>query len=118
MPDKADTKPGAAVCVVVASEGYPGKYVKGKPITGLEGLDEDIILFHAGTITDTAGQLVSAGGRVLNVVATGETVSAAAALVYENLPRIDFPGSFYRRDIGQISNRLHGSIPDGKREIV
>ena len=102
MPDKADTKPGAAVCVVVASEGYPGKYVKAKPITGLEGLDEDIILFHAGTITDTAGQLVSAGGRVLNVVATGETVPAAAERVYANLPRIDFPGSFYRKDIGGI----------------
>ncbi len=118
MPDKADTKPGAAVCVVVASEGYPGKYVKGKPITGLEGLDEEIIIYHAGTATDASGRLVSNGGRVLNVVAEGKDILAAAALVYENLPRIDFPGSFYRRDIGQISNRLHGSIPDGKREIV
>ena len=100
LPDKVDTKPGAAVCVVLASEGYPGSYEKGRPITGLEGLDEDIILFHAGTATDASGRLVSNGGRVLNVVATGETIPDAARKVYENIPRIDFPGSFYRRDIG------------------
>ncbi len=89
----------AAICVVVASEGYPGKYEKGKPIGGLEDLDEDIIVFHAGT-DESEGQLVSAGGRVLNVVGLGETIPAAAARVYENIPRIDFPGSFYRKDIG------------------
>ncbi|UCH63452.1 MAG: phosphoribosylamine--glycine ligase [Fidelibacterota bacterium] len=99
LPDSVNTKPGAAVCVVVASEGYPGEYEKGKPITGLERLDEDIIVYHAGT-ADRDGQLVSAGGRVLNVVGMGETIAAAAARVYENIPRIDFPGSFYRKDIG------------------
>ena len=100
LPDKVDTKPGAAVCVVLASEGYPGSYEKGRPITGLEGLDEDIVQFHAGTATDASGRLVSNGGRVLNVVATGETIPDAARKVYENIPRIDFPGSFYRKDIG------------------
>ena len=100
LPERVDTKPGAAVCVVLASEGYPGKYEKGKPIGGLERLDEDIILFHAGTATDASGRLVSNGGRVLNVVATGETIPDAARKVYENIPRIDFPGSFYRKDIG------------------
>jgi len=85
--------------VVLAAEGYPGKYEKGRPISGLNRLDEDIILYHAGT-ADRDGQLVSAGGRVLNVVATGETIPDAAGRVYENLPRIDFPGSFYRKDIG------------------
>ncbi len=100
LPNEVATKLGAAVCVVLASEGYPGVYEKGKPITGLEGLDEDIIVFHAGTATDSDGRLVSAGGRVLNVVGMGETIPDAARKVYENIPRIDFPGSFYRRDIG------------------
>jgi len=88
------------VCVVLAAEGYPGKYEKGRPISGLNRLDEDIILFHAGTTTDNGGRLISSGGRVLNVVATGQTTPDAARKVYENIPRIDFPGSFYRRDIG------------------
>lgn len=100
LPDKADTKPGAAVCVVLASEGYPGSYAKGKPITGLEGLDEEIIIYHAGTAANDQGHLVSSGGRVLNVVATGENLGAARDKVYANIDRIDFPGSFYRKDIG------------------
>ncbi|MBA7595007.1 MAG: phosphoribosylamine--glycine ligase [Calditrichaeota bacterium] len=100
LPDKVDTKPGAAVCVVLAAEGYPGKYEKGRPISGLDRLDEDIILYHAGTANDSDGQLVSSGGRVLNVVATGQTIPDAARKVYENIDRIDFPGSFYRKDIG------------------
>jgi len=102
LPDSVDTQPGAAVCVVLASEGYPGPYEKGKPIGGLENLDGDITVFHAGT-ADRDGQLVSAGGRVLNVVGVGETIPDAAGRVYENIPRIDFPGSFYRKDIGSIN---------------
>ncbi|UCD38815.1 MAG: phosphoribosylamine--glycine ligase [Fidelibacterota bacterium] len=100
LPDKPVIRPGAAVCVVVASEGYPGSYEKGKPITGLEGLDGDMIIYHAGTSLDESGRLVSSGGRVLNVVGTGATIPDAARKVYENIPRIDFPGSFYRKDIG------------------
>jgi phosphoribosylamine--glycine ligase len=100
LPDSVATKPGAAVCVVLASEGYPGSYEKGKPITGLEGLDGDMIIYHAGTSLDEGGQLVSSGGRVLNVVGTGGTIPDAARKVYGNIPRIDFPGSFYRNDIG------------------
>lgn len=100
LPDRIDPKPGVAVCVVVASEGYPGKYEKGRPISGLDRLDEDIIIYHAGTANDSEGQLVSNGGRVLNVVATGQTIPDAARKVYANIDRIDFPGSFYRKDIG------------------
>lgn len=100
LPDRIDPKPGAAVCVVLAAEGYPGKYEKGRPISGLDRLDEDIIIYHAGTANDSDGQLVSSGGRVLNVVAMGQTIPDAARKVYENIPRIDFPGSIYRKDIG------------------
>ncbi|MFB0515618.1 MAG: phosphoribosylamine--glycine ligase, partial [Candidatus Neomarinimicrobiota bacterium] len=96
LPGSVQTKVGAAVCVVVASDGYPGKYEKDRPISGLERLDEDIILYHAGTTRDHNGSLVSNGGRVLNVVARGKTIPQAARLVYENIPRVDFPGSFYR----------------------
>ena len=102
LPDQVATKPGAAVCVVLASEGYPGSYDKGSPITGLDRLDEDIILYHAGTATDSDGRLVSAGGRVLNVVGMGETIPDAARKVYKNIGRINFPGSFYRKDIGSL----------------
>ncbi|UCD38852.1 MAG: phosphoribosylamine--glycine ligase, partial [Fidelibacterota bacterium] len=58
------------------------------------------IIYHAGTSLDENGQLVSSGGRVLNVVGTGTTIPDAARKVYGNIPRIEFPGSFYRKDIG------------------
>jgi len=100
LPDEAKAHAGAAVSVVLAAEGYPGSYEKGHPIAGLDRLDDDVLVFHAGTALDEDGRLVSNGGRVLNVAATGDTLSQAAKKVYGNIPRINFPGSFYRRDIG------------------
>ncbi len=100
VPIAHRVKPGAATCVVLASEGYPGSYEKGKPISGLERLDGDAILFHAGTRGDDDGRLLSNGGRVLNVVGLGESRVSAREKVYANIGRIEFPGSFYRKDIG------------------
>ncbi len=87
----------ACVGVVMASAGYPGSYETGFPITGLDKLDEDILVFHAGTATREG--VVTSGGRVLTVVARGETLDEARARVYTNIPRIHFEGCHYRRDI-------------------
>ena len=87
----------ACVGVVMASGGYPGKYKTGFPITGLDKLDRDILVFHAGTIVKEGA--VTNGGRVLTVVAKGKTLTDARARVYANIPRIHFEGCHYRRDI-------------------
>jgi len=87
----------ACVGVVMASAGYPGSYKTGFPITGLNRLDEDILVFHAGTAKKEG--IVTSGGRVLTVVAQGATLDEARARVYANLPRIHFEGCHYRRDI-------------------
>jgi len=87
----------ACVGVVMASQGYPGSYKTGFPITGLDKLDEGILIFHAGT-TIREG-IVTDGGRVLTVVARGKTLEEARDKVYTNLPRIHFEGCHYRRDI-------------------
>ncbi len=77
----------ACVGVVMASAGYPGKYKTGFPITGLDNLDKDILVFHAGTkIGSEPGQVLTNGGRVLTVVAIGKTIAEARAKVYLNLP--------------------------------
>ena len=95
-------KPGAAVCVVLASGGYPGNYEKGKPITFDTTLEpaEDLIVFHAGT-SRKAGRVVTAGGRVLGVTGLGEDVSRAAARAYQGLEKISFEGMYCRRDIAR-----------------
>jgi len=87
----------ACVGVVMASQGYPGSYKTGFPITGLDKLDEDILVFHAGTTMRDG--IVTDGGRVLTVVAKGKTLEEARDKVYINLPRIHFEGCHYRRDI-------------------
>ena len=89
----------AAVCVVMAAEGYPGSYPKGMPITGLENLPPEIMVFHAGTACRD-GQLVTAGGRVLGVTALGEDIKTAIARAYAAVEKIHFPNCHYRRDIG------------------
>ena len=89
---------GACVGVVMASGGYPGSYKQGFPITGLDRIDSDILVFHAGTKLD-GGKICTAGGRVLTVVAAGKTVAEARERVYLNLPRISFEGCHYRKDI-------------------
>jgi len=93
------------VSVVLASGGYPGSYEKGKVITGLDAVEDGIIVFHAGTKTDEAGNIVTSGGRVLAVTAAGETHEEARAKAYNNVKRIDFEGVQYRTDIGVIYRR-------------
>lgn len=90
----------AACGVVVASAGYPGTFEKGKPITGLDALDDDILVFHAGTRLQPDGTLVTNGGRVLTLVARGATVAAARERVYANVGRVKFDGARWRTDIG------------------
>jgi len=89
---------GACVGVVMASGGYPGNYKQGLPISGLERVDPNIVLFHAGTKVD-GGKICTAGGRVLTVVSTGKSISEARQKVYLNLPRISFENCHYRKDI-------------------
>jgi phosphoribosylamine--glycine ligase len=90
----------ACVGVVLASGGYPGPYQRGLPIEGIEDIDEDILVFHAGTALDGRGRLVTAGGRVLTLVALGPTLEAARRRVYDNVERVRFDGCQYRTDIG------------------
>ncbi|GAB4220339.1 MAG: phosphoribosylamine--glycine ligase [Acidobacteriota bacterium] len=95
-----DWSPEAAVCVVIASRGYPGKYPVGQEISGITMAEEDprTTVFHAGTRLEN-GKLVVAGGRVLGVTATGPDLEAAIMNVYESVNRIHFPDMYYRRDI-------------------
>jgi phosphoribosylamine--glycine ligase len=88
----------AAVGVVLASGGYPATYKLGYVIQGLDEVDRDVLVFHAGTKDDARG-IVTNGGRVVTVVATGATVAEARRKAYENVERIRFVDRFYRRDI-------------------
>ncbi|EKE71560.1 phosphoribosylamine--glycine ligase [Oceanibaculum indicum] len=91
-----------AMCVVMASNGYPGSYKKGTEIRGLEALPDanDLVVFHAGTARDEAYRLVATGGRVLGVTALGKDLAVAQKNAYDAIARIDWPEGFYRRDIG------------------
>jgi len=98
----------ACVGVVMASAGYPGSYKTGFPITGLDELDKDIVVFHAGTkVGSKGGQVLTNGGRVLTVVATGKTIAEARQKVYANISRIHFEGCHYRKDIAEIKEGEH-----------
>ena len=97
---KVEFNDGSFVDVVLASGGYPGSYEKGKEITGIENLSDDILIFHAGTKRD-GEKLVTSGGRVLNVVAHAPTLEQAIEKVYGEIPKIHFDGMFYRKDIGK-----------------
>jgi phosphoribosylamine--glycine ligase len=90
----------SSVTVMLASGGYPGSYETGRPIDGLDDVDPDVTVFHAGTKRDADGRFVTAGGRVLGVTATGKTMADARAKAYRNVERIHFEGMHYRRDIG------------------
>ena len=91
----------AAVCVVMAAEGYPGAYRKGDPIGGLDaaGRAESTTVFHAGTRAGPHGEILANGGRVLGVTATGPDLGTARDRAYAAIDRIDWPGGFCRRDI-------------------
>ena len=86
-------------CLVLASGGYPGSYEKGKVITGLKDVNEDIIVFHAGT-SFKDGEVVTSGGRVLNVCALGSSLEETRRKVYDAQEKINFEGKYYRKDIG------------------
>jgi phosphoribosylamine--glycine ligase len=98
---KIEWRDEACVGVVMASGGYPGKYRVGLPVSGLDEVDNDIMVFHAGTRTGDNGETLTSGGRVLTVAATGRTIAEARDKVYQNLPRIHFEGCHYRRDIAE-----------------
>jgi phosphoribosylamine--glycine ligase len=89
----------ACVGVVMASGGYPASYPTGFAINGLDGLDDETIVFHAGTREDDGGRVVTAGGRVLTVVGKGTTLEAARERAYTGAEHIDFQGAHYRKDI-------------------
>jgi phosphoribosylamine--glycine ligase len=95
----AEWNNNACVGVVMASAGYPGNYKTGFSITGLDKLDKEILVFHAGTRLDEKSQVYTDGGRVLTVTATGKNMAEARAKAYQNLPRIHFDGCHYRKDI-------------------
>ncbi len=102
--NEADIRWGddAAVCVVMASAGYPGKYEKGKEITGLDEVEkmEDVVVFHAGTRFQD-GKYLTNGGRVLGVTALADNIPRAIDRAYEAVEKISWDGAFYRRDIGK-----------------
>jgi len=92
--------PRPALCVVVASDGYPGAFDKGQAIRGLDEVEAaGTVVFHAGT-AERDGELINIGGRVLGVTALGDTVAEAQRTVYQALTRLDWPGAYYRKDIG------------------
>jgi phosphoribosylamine--glycine ligase len=96
--DRVNLTAKKAVCVILASEGYPGNYEKGKPISGLGADDLASVVFQAGT-TVKEGQLVTSGGRVLGVTGMGATIRAAAHNAYSRAEKITFDGRYLRRDI-------------------
>jgi len=106
---KLDWRDKKAICVVLASGGYPGGYVKGKVIRGLDRFTDEVLIFHAGTAFKNRGEdsslgkgrdIITAGGRVLNVVALGDSHQKAMERVYENVAKIEFEDMYYRSDIG------------------
>lgn len=91
----------ASVAVVMASDGYPGPYKTGARIFGLDDMDEDVTVFHAGTALNEEGAVVTAGGRVLAVTATAPNLAEARKRAYANAARIHFNGAYWRTDIAQ-----------------
>lgn len=95
--------PGSAMVVVMASNGYPGSYKKGSVIQKLEEAEyvaPSVKIFHAGTAVDSDGNFIATGGRVLGVTAKGKDLAEARDRAYQAVDEINWPGGFYRRDIG------------------
>ena len=99
--DGGRAAPGHAVCVVVASAGYPGSPRAGDPIAALPAADEGVLLFHGATRLGPDGRLESAGGRVLSVVGLGDTREQARRRAYEAVAAVRFEGMQYRTDVGR-----------------
>ena len=106
-------KDGAAVCVVLASKGYPEKVESGKLVT-IETLPENMVCFHAGTKIDDNQNIITSGGRVLGLTAWADTLEVAINDVYANIENVWFEGVQYRRDIGKrtLISRLHNGFTD------
>jgi phosphoribosylamine--glycine ligase len=107
--------PQPAVCVVMASKGYPGPYSKGHPIRGLVEADQlpGVKVFHAGTATDPQGRVVTAGGRVLNVTALGTSISNAKLNAYRAVKLIRWDGAWCRKDISDKAVGVPTEPPGG-----
>jgi phosphoribosylamine--glycine ligase len=101
-------KPGASVCVVLASGGYPGKFATGKPISGLTASEKitGVKVLHAGTRLSDNGNLLTSGGRVLGVIAVSSSLPSALQAAYSAAEKIHFEGMHYRKDIGGRRNHL------------
>ena len=99
-PEMVRVHSGACATVVMAAPGYPGTYPKGLPITGLEAVPEEVVVFHAGT-HHADGQIVTSGGRVLCVSALGADLATAVSRAYAGVAAIHFDGAHYRTDIGR-----------------
>jgi len=96
-------KPGAALGVVVAADGYPGFYAKGIPVTGLPRTDEErLLVFHASTGSDAAGVVRTGGGRCFTVVGRGDDLAQASEIAYRYTSQVKFKGAWFRSDIGKI----------------
>lgn len=110
QPPELKWKPGASVCVVLASGGYPGKFENRKPIKGLTDIELNIgvKILHAGTKLE-GESVVTSGGRVLGVTASGPTLVTALSAAYAAAAKIDFEGMHYRKDIGAHHSRLTAS---------
>jgi phosphoribosylamine--glycine ligase len=115
---KIDPRP--AVCVVMSAGGYPGSYKKGLGIKGLDkaGSQQFVEIFHAGTARKEE-KIVTAGGRVLGITALGDTLEEAIKWAYASVSLISWPGSYYRKDIGQKAlQRQHRPAATGDRPLV
>ncbi len=102
---------GAHVCVVMTSGGYPGKYRTGIPITGLQ---DSNLVFHAGTSVNESGETVTAGGRVLVAVGSGEDVNEARESAYKSVGTIEFDGEHHRRDIAERAIESANTVAAGQ----
>ncbi|MEM9826664.1 MAG: phosphoribosylamine--glycine ligase [Planctomycetota bacterium] len=101
LPEGLEFDPRPAICVVMASKGYPGDYEKGHEIRGLSAADalDDVKVFHAGTRLDDDDRVLTAGGRVLGVTALGDTIAGAKLRAYQAVREIRWPGAWCRKDI-------------------
>ena len=100
--DAVTTSDDTAVGVVMASGGYPGAYETGFEISGLDAVDDDVLVFHAGTALSESGKITTSGGRVLCVVARGPDRETAREIAYDNVHRISFENMYYRSDIALL----------------
>lgn len=98
-PSTIRWKAGCSIGVVLASGGYPGDYDKGCPISGLDLVDRNVAVFHAGTKRADDNRVLTDGGRVMSIVATGSTMAEARERVYANVTRVHFSHMMYRTDI-------------------